>query len=128
MPLFYVVSPSIAVCARALVGLMRLFYAGMLSPSIAAYPSEPEVWWHFHAQSPATPTSLVNTSPVPHSVTSDHVAIPCSARLRAKSHVRPLSFQPWRLVSKRSGPNTLFWLSDSVVLHASGLSAPFLLS
>ena len=53
------VSPSIAVCARALVGLMRLFYAGMLSPSIAAYPSEPEVWWHFHAQSPATPTSLV---------------------------------------------------------------------
>ena len=47
MRLFYVgmVSPSIAVCARALVGLMRLCYVGMVSPSIAAYPSETEIWW-----------------------------------------------------------------------------------
>ena len=56
---FLRLTSTVCARARALVGLMWLFYAGMVSPSIAAYPSEPEVWWHFHAQSPATPTSLV---------------------------------------------------------------------
>ena len=55
---------SRTVCARVLmhIGLMRLFYVGMVSPSIAAYPSEPEVWWHFHAQWTAAPPPSLEVS------------------------------------------------------------------